>query len=340
LAHRDARDWYVFEAASWALAERRMPAARRRELWLEPLPAAELASTLRKFPLFASVSVDELFRMAAAARQVRHEAGTVLLKEGVVPELIHLVLDGGVTLASRDSAPRTVDAPAALGFVEALQGQAVRETARTSEVAVTLALTVEELRTLLADNTHLVSGLFATLADHVSAPDTAQVQSIGAEAELEQLAAKGLTPIEKTLALQRVPMFSQASAEEMRHLADATLTVPVIAGSELFPQSAPPALWVLLSGEVSVESAGGASPIVARGGDLVGALSAMSGKQFGRAAVGVRNGTALRIDRESLLDLLGARPELLRQVFAGIFKSQTSDAWSAQLLGDVGATSG
>ena len=75
LAHRDARDWYVFEAASWALAERRMPAERRRELWREPLPAAELAGRLRGLPLFASVSVDELFRIAGASRQVRHRAG-------------------------------------------------------------------------------------------------------------------------------------------------------------------------------------------------------------------------------------------------------------------------
>ena len=56
LAHRDVRDWYVFEAASWTLAEQRMPAERRRELWLEPLPAAELAGRLRHLPLFASVS--------------------------------------------------------------------------------------------------------------------------------------------------------------------------------------------------------------------------------------------------------------------------------------------
>ena len=85
LAHRDVRDWYVFEAASWALAERRMPAERRRELWLEPLPAAEMAGRLRTLPLFASVSVDELFRMAGSGRQVRHQPGTVLLQEGIVP---------------------------------------------------------------------------------------------------------------------------------------------------------------------------------------------------------------------------------------------------------------
>ena len=96
LAHRDARDWYVFETASWALAEKRMPAERRRELWHEPLPAAELASRLRELPLFASVTVDELFRMAAAAKQVRHDPGAVLLQEGAVPTTIHFLLDGRV----------------------------------------------------------------------------------------------------------------------------------------------------------------------------------------------------------------------------------------------------
>ena len=96
LAHRDARDWYVFEAASWALAENRMPAERRRELWHEPLPAAELATRLRDLPLFASLSIDELFRIASTARQVRHDPGSVLLEEGEVPETFHFLLDGRV----------------------------------------------------------------------------------------------------------------------------------------------------------------------------------------------------------------------------------------------------
>jgi HEAT repeat protein len=108
LAHRDVRDWYVFEAASWALAEQRMPAERRRELWHEPLPAAELATRLRDLPLFASVSVDELFRIASTARQVRHDAGSLLLEEGAVPESIHILLDGRVVASSRDGAPRSI----------------------------------------------------------------------------------------------------------------------------------------------------------------------------------------------------------------------------------------
>ena len=68
LAHREAQDWSVFEAASWALAASRMPAEKRRELWQEPLPAVELADRLRVLPLFAFTSVDELFRIGAVVR--------------------------------------------------------------------------------------------------------------------------------------------------------------------------------------------------------------------------------------------------------------------------------
>ena len=164
LAHRDVRDWYVFEAASWALAEQRMPAERRRELWNEPLPAAELAPRLRDLPLFASVTIDELFRIASAAKQVRHDPGTVLLTEGAIPETLHFLLDGRVIATGRESAPQAVQAPAALGFTEALSGMPMASTIRTDGLAVTLAMSRSELRTLLADNTDLVTGLFATLS--------------------------------------------------------------------------------------------------------------------------------------------------------------------------------
>ena len=128
LAHRDVHDWYVFETASWALAERRMPADRRRELWLEPLPASEIAGRIRTLPLFGSVSVDELFRIASTARQVRHQPGTVLLQEGIIPDTIHVLLDGACWSRGTTARPGPIDAPASLGFAQALQGVAMRKT--------------------------------------------------------------------------------------------------------------------------------------------------------------------------------------------------------------------
>lgn len=321
LAHRDPRDWYVFEAASWALAERRMPAERRRELWHEPLPAAELADRLRHLPLFASLSVDELFRVTGAGRQVRHESGSVLLQEGAVPENIHLLIDGVVTASGRESDTRRLDAPMALGFVDALAGTAMRQTLRTADAAVTLVLTTEELRTLLSENTDLVVGLFETLASRGPAAE-APVHPTAAAAELEALAAGGLPPVGKVLALQRVPFFSRVSAEEMRMLADITQVVRMKAGTSLFGESTPPAVWLVLTGEARVESATGAAAVPARGGDVIGSMTSLAGHPLGRSATVVREGLALRLDREDLLALTGERPELLRQLFAGLFRNE------------------
>ena len=321
LAHRDVKDWYVFEAASWTLAEQRMPAERRRELWLEPLPAAELAGRLRRLPLFASVSIDELFRIAGASRQVRHEPGSVLTQEGAVPASIHILLDGRVATGSRGAATAGIDAPAALCFVEAMAGLPVAETHRTTGSAVTLALTVDELRTLLADNTDLVSGLFATLADTANEPDTI-VHQTQAAPELAQLATGGLTAIDRVFALQYVPLFRRVSADEMQYLAMSAAPVTMKEGSTLFAESASPALWLLLTGEVVLESSEGKPAVTARGGDIVGLTDTMAGRTLGRSAKVARGGVALKIDREDLFDVLAERPELLRQMFAGLFKRE------------------
>ncbi|HXE79365.1 MAG TPA: Npt1/Npt2 family nucleotide transporter, partial [Vicinamibacterales bacterium] len=62
LGHRDVQDWHVFEAASWALASRKLSREELRRRWREPLPVVELADRIRTMPLFDFVSVDELFR--------------------------------------------------------------------------------------------------------------------------------------------------------------------------------------------------------------------------------------------------------------------------------------
>jgi len=59
---------------------------------------------------------------------------------------------------------------------------------------------------------------------------------------------------------------------------------------------------------------------LARAGDVVGALWMLSGRPVNYSATVVRRGVALRIDREDLFDLVADRPDLLRQLFEGIFR--------------------
>jgi ATP:ADP antiporter, AAA family len=161
LAHRDVRDWYVFEAASWTLAAHRLGDDRRRELWREPLPATELTARLRQLPLFSSVWVDELFRVASTGRQVRHESGHLLLQEGSMPEAAHVLLDGRAIVRRRAVPSILLEAPEAIGLRETLEAHAAAVTVRAEGPAVTLALLPDELRTLVSDNPDLIEGCSA-----------------------------------------------------------------------------------------------------------------------------------------------------------------------------------
>jgi len=92
------------------------------------------------------------------------------------------------------------------------------------------------------------------------------------------------------------------------------------AGTPLFQESSAPALWVILSGEVSLEDRAAGAATTARAGDVIGAINTMAGRPLGRSADVVRGGIALKLDREDLFALLGERPELLRQIFSGMFR--------------------
>jgi HEAT repeat protein/CRP-like cAMP-binding protein len=320
LAHRDVRDWFVFEAASWALAEQRLQPERRRQKWVEPLPAVVLASQLRVLPLFASLTVEELFRIAAASRQIRHEPGTLLFTGQSVPEMLHVLIDGEVAVSGGTTGQTSVASPAAFGFAEALQSRPMRRSVRTVGVAVTLAMTSEELRTQLAYNPELVRGLFATMAPRRPEGSRSQINPTGAARELEQLVTDGLSAVEKVLAVAHVPVFAHLSAEEGRHLASITRTVTMVEGQPLFRATDRPTTWLLLSGEVRLEATDELEPAIAVAGDTIGSFSALAGPRVGRDATVTKSGVALCIDRDDLFEMLGDRPEMLRQLFAGVME--------------------
>ena len=130
LAHRDARDWLVFEAASWTLAEHRLTPAGRQSRWLERLPAIVLADRVRSLSMFESVTIDEICRLASSGKQRRHDTQDVLLHEGAVPDAFHVLLDGSVIARTRAGSDRRVNGPYLIGFEPALEGRQAAETVR------------------------------------------------------------------------------------------------------------------------------------------------------------------------------------------------------------------
>jgi CRP-like cAMP-binding protein len=284
--------------------------------------------------MFGSVGIDELFRIAGAAEQTRHELDAPLLQEDTVPDNLYVLLDGRIEASARRAVPWEIVPPATLGLEEVLNGSVMSHTLKTLEPSVTLKLSSQVMGTLLADNTDLVQGFFRTLTGR--GPSSAEIPAImkgEAEQELLQLSAGQLTPIQKVLALQRISIFSRVSAGEMRHLAEIARQVELLEGELLSGETDPPLVCILLSGSLSVETPGGSSPAQqATAGDAVGMHEALAGTSSGKTGTSpkrltvLETGAALRIDSDDLFDLLGQRPNLLQQIFSALFgtKAQAS----------------
>jgi CRP-like cAMP-binding protein len=80
----------------------------------------------------------------------------------------------------------------------------------------------------------------------------------------------------------------------------------------------------VLAGDVSLGAAEGADASSAGAGDVFGVINTMAGRQLGLSATVRKAGVALRIERDDLFALLGERPELLRQMFSGLFSAETA----------------
>ncbi len=323
LATRDQRDRLVLETASWALQELNMPAPKRRLIWLDPLPSVDLANQMCHLPLFRSVTVDEIFRICDMGRQVRSEPGRLLCQESSVPENVQFLVNGRVAVTRPDGKTDQVESPAVLAFQEVLQEQPMAESVRAADMTVCLTLTSREIQTLMADNSDLVPGLFQMLCRDSHA---GRIVVKGRNAPHAALPANGsYNTIEKGLVLKTIPVFSEASPDEIIALASISAEMRLKSGEDLFAENSRPAIYALISGEASVER-GADSPILAGPFDTIGIYETLAGMDFRFCARIRQDGIALRIEHDDLFDLLAQRSALLRQVLGSLFRIEPSAA--------------
>jgi len=319
LAHRDPRDWYVFEAASWALAARRMPAERRRALWLEPLPAVELADRLRRIQLFDFVSVDELFRIAGLGRQVRHEPGRALYEAGRAPDALHFLLDGRVSIDGETTVAAVVSAPAALGFEQMLEASPMPASIRAAETAISLQLTTEEFLSLLSENVEMAQGIFRMLIDRLGEPGSYTVMRGKLSRDLQRKVERGLLPVDRVLLLQSSPLLSRATAGQLIGFAAIARTATLKPGNDPL-EGSEPSILVVLSGAVRVERDGGPTQ-TAEPGDAIGIYETLGGVPLPVRVEVIGEGQALRFARSDLFDLLADHIDLLQGIFSGLLRA-------------------
>ena len=317
LQHRDVRDQHVFEAASWALAANRVKAEARKRLWQEPLPAVELADRLRRVPLFDFTHIDELFRLAGLGRQVRYEPGYVLYERGQPVSAIQFLLDGAVRAG--DVGNKT-PAPAALGFEELLEGSPMPAGITAADRSITLSLTTDEFLTLLSENVELAEGMFRMLIESHDLATGYSVIRGNLSPELTRKTHEELRPIDRVLLLQASPLLAHATAPQLWRLSAIAREVKLAAGADALQKGGEPAILVVLSGALKVETAD--APVDTAGpGDVIGMYETLAGARFTATVTATAASQLLRIDRGALFELLADHTDLLQGIFSILLRS-------------------
>jgi CRP-like cAMP-binding protein len=315
LAHRDPRDWYCFEAASWALAAERMPTDRRKQLWQEPLPAVELADRLRKLAIFRFTSVDELFRMASVGRQVRHETNRLIYDRGASPESLQLLLDGRVAVSGISQ--EELMPPAPLAFEAVLEGRPVASEVHALEPSICLSLTTDEFLSVLAENIELTEGIFRWIIESRKLRSRGAVSRGKLTPELKRKMSAGLQPVDRALLLQVSPLLSCATGAQVLRLAGIARPVSFKTGSSPFAGYAEPGMLALLTGVIEVKSPDGRTER-AEQGDMIGVLETLGGLPLDQTIVATSDGTALRFNRSDLFDLFADDTTLVQGMASGL----------------------
>lgn len=268
--------------------------------------------------------MDELFRIAGAGRQLRHEPGRVLYEAGTRPADFQFLLDGVVAQlegpsTQRDTRSVTVTAPAALGFEGVFEGVPMRTGAKAVELAVCLSIMNDQFLALLSENTELAQGIFRMLLEtHAEAAGGRVLRNVVEPPPQERL-ADGLQPVETVLVLGAMPLFAHANTEQLAALAGAARQISLKEGDVVFRESDPPSILLVLAGELALEPAAGGDPVAAGAGDCIGLYETIGGHETAdwRGHV-TRRGVALRIDREALFDVLADHIDLLQGIFSAL----------------------
>ena len=319
--HRSRDERVVIEAATWALSLKQT--GRADTVATDSLPIVELADRVRAVPLFASLSVDELFRIAEAGQETRHPAGRDLCHAGATADDVLFLLDGRTSATDESGRPIELGAPAVVGFEEVLQGTTFKSNVSAIDHLLCFRLSADDFMTMVSDNMLLAQSLF-TLLLSANGPRLPAVPSLRPRGTDERAS---LTPADAARLLRSDPLLARASASQLLALSATSPEVPLRAGAVLFDANSVPAIFLILQGEVRLEC-DGADTIVAAAGTTIGVADTLAGATSGWRATVHKEGRALRVDRDDLFVVLSDHVDLMQGLFSGAIAFRDTHAVS------------
>ncbi len=230
-----------------------------------------------------------------------------------------MLLEGAFEITSEQQQAERVEPPAMLGFREVVAGVTLQTDATAVSDSIALVMAAEEFRTLLSANIELAQGLFRMLLEEKkTGPDPAPSQTRASQALQAPTPGGELKSVDKVLYLQILPVFERARADELYELAAITRDIVLEPEKALFSEGHPSSIWLVLAGEVTLESRDGEQKGTASTGDCIGVHETLAGADWSWRARATSAGRALQIERDVLFELLSDRMDLLQGIFGAI----------------------
>lgn len=119
------------------------------------------ADFIRRLDIFSHATVEELFRLAAIAQEVRFAPQQVIFREGDVGDALYPVVEGQVELSCNEKGMTEIVGPGqAFGLYSVLTREPRYMTAKALEHTLALRVGGEDLYTLLSNNMEIVVSIF------------------------------------------------------------------------------------------------------------------------------------------------------------------------------------
>jgi len=259
-----------------------------------------------------------MFRLARLGRQVRYEKGRDVYERGEVVTSIQFLLDGRVTATGGHD----IEAPAALGFEQLLDGSPMQYAITAADRAITLSLTADEFLALLSENVELAEGIFRML---IATRDLGKGHTLMQGTLPPDLKASAhLRSVDRALLLQSSPLLAHATSAQLWRLSQIARDVKIAAGAEALGKGSEAAILVVLSGSLRVE--GPDQSGTATAGDVIGMYETLAGSRVDAAVIAANDSNVLRIDRGGLFELLADHTDLLQGIFSILLRSASTSA--------------
>ena len=270
--------------------------------------SVERILSLKKIPMLAGLSPEDLAAVADFGRERLFPKGSVLLRDGQPIPALYALLDGRVHLARKG---RVLGHVTSGGFVGgaamfARDPEGLGAVAETDTLAIELqadaALEIFEDHFPILQ--HVLREVCGWLIDLVAGLPSSLYQDLFRGTLGPSAPAADLDLVQRILFLRGVPLFAQSSIDALAELSRGLSEAVFPPGARLWEQGdASGTMLLVVTGTIACAARGGEAPFVVGPGAPLGAVESMAERPRWHGAVTQTSVTALQGHVEGLLDV-------------------------------------